>query len=90
MLLKKWRKNKRIPHRPKNKEKIDKLYAIMSIDPDEKNGILGCEIEGTKFPAVFESFESIKKMYPLAKEFAAAENLKIGVFEFSNRKEIEI
>jgi hypothetical protein len=39
--------------KPKNTQKINELYCILTVDEDGKEGIVGAQIDDLSFPVVF-------------------------------------
>jgi hypothetical protein len=71
-------------HKPLNTEKIEKLYAFMSIDENGFNGIVAEIIPGLgSVPMVVGSRRLADKLIPVAEKLTRDSGVKIGLFAFS-------
>lgn len=70
-------------HDPGNKTEIDTLYAFMSIDWEDKNGLVAAVLPGVGWtPLVFGKLELAMKMTPFAQEVARKTGKAVGLFRF--------
>lgn len=70
-------------HDPGNEEKIDRLYAFLSIDGEGRNGIVAEILPGLgSTPLVTGKRSVAKSMIPLAEKIAARTGKPIRLFVF--------
>lgn len=78
-----------IIHDPGNTERIERLYAFMSIDDEGKNGVVASILPGLgSTPLVTGSRKTVELMKPLAQEIAARTGKPVGLFAF--RRETQL
>jgi hypothetical protein len=73
-------------HVPKNEDRIDTVYAYLSIDEEGKNGIVAHIVENLgSTPLVTSKRRIAEKMKPIAELCAKETGKHIGLFVFDRR-----
>ena len=73
-------------HMPPNEDRIDTVYAYLSIDEEGKNGICAHVLERIgSTPLVTSKRRIAKQMQPLAEMCAKETGKRIGLFVFDRR-----
>jgi hypothetical protein len=71
-------------HTPPNEEKIERLYAFLSIDAKGNNGIVAGILPNIgSTPMVTSKRRVAQSLIPIAQEVADRTGLKIGLFAFA-------
>lgn len=76
-------------HDPKNTEKIDTLWAVLSVDDTGNEGMVAANIAGTWFPIVWCYEKNTEKMLKFAAEVKANTNKKLRLVKFSSKEVIK-
>jgi len=77
-------------HIPKNTQKADEIYAVLSRDNDGNEGIAAAITSLGAMPMVFHHKEILDKLMPIIKKTAKETNRKLHIVKYTQREEIEI
>lgn len=73
----------------KNTQPIEELYAFISIDEDDNEGITNFHVNGQSYPMVFGYKSMCDKFKPLVKDMSTKHNKTVRLIKFKKVEVIE-